>query len=382
VRHTLAALRVLVVTSVPPLPEGGAAARCALGLLRGLEIHGIEAHVLCSGDPQAIAGPLPGGLSVELVPLPVRPRWLTRWDRLVAPMGRLARAPFATRLGERAREADVVHFVEAEAAVAMDAVQAPALVQLHCLTRRDPRVWNPLRAAGRVSIELLRAELKVRRRARWLLANSQEVAQSLAAAAPNAEVVAAPLALDPSHYAPPASLAAPVAGLIGTARWPATASAVERLIDSVWPLVLERRSDARLLLAGEGMERATFPRLAERAGVEWRGPVASASAFLRELGVLLYPLTAGSGAKVKVLEALALGVPVVTTRGGAEGIVGRGGVSVETDDLGLASAAAALLGDSDARRIAGGAALATFSEHHTPASATAPVIELYERMLA
>jgi glycosyltransferase involved in cell wall biosynthesis len=342
----------------------------------------VDASVLCPGDPARLAQELPADLSVELVPLPRTTPWQGRWERLVAPFGELARDPFASRLRERSRDVDVVHFVEIEPAAAIDLVRPPALVQLHCLARRDGRVWNPIRGAGRDSIELLRAEVRVRRRARWLLANSQEVGAPLRSAAPQAEVVVAPLALDPASYRPAAELNRPMAGLIGTARWPPTGNAVERILSSVWPRVLELRPDARLVLAGDGMERAAFAHLPEPPGVEWRGSVPSAADFLRELGVLLYPLTTGSGAKVKVLEALALGLPVVTTPEGAEGIGARGGMTVETDDGRLAQAAAAVIGDEGVRRAAGEAALQTFAEHHSPGRAAAPVVELYRRMVA
>ncbi len=128
------------------------------------------------------------------------------------------------------------------------------------------------------------------------------------------------------------------------------------------------------------MERSAFHHLPEPAGVQWRGRVPSATDFLRELGVLLYPLTAGSGAKIKVLEALALGLPVVTTPEGAEGLGARGGVTVETDDARLADAVVALCEDAQARLAAGEAAHETFVRHHSPAPAAEPVVELYERM--
>jgi glycosyltransferase involved in cell wall biosynthesis len=305
-----------------------------------------------------------------------------RWNRLVKPLRTLAGGPFAERLRKRARDADVVHFFELEAAVAIDVVDRPAVAQLDCLTRRDPRSWNPLRAQGRRSIELLRGELDVRRRARWLLVSSEEIRGQLAAAAPHAEVVAVPLALDPSHYTPGATLDSTVAGLIGMARWPPTANAVERLLTRVWPLVLERRPEARLLLAGDGMEHSAFSHLPDLPGVEWRGRVPSAAEFLRELGVLLYPLGAGSGLKVKVLEALALGIPVVTTPDGAEGLGARDGVAVESEDGSIALATVALLEDLSIRRAAGVEAHVTFMSHHTPPIAAAAVVEVYRRMLS
>ena len=200
--------------------------------------------------------------------------------------------------------------------------------------------------------------------------------------APHAHVAVAPLPLDPAVYTPRAPLDAPVAGLIGTAVWPPTANAVERLLTSVWPRVLERRPDARLLLAGFGMEREAFAHLPDLPGVEWRGTVPSATDFLRELGVLLYPLGRGSGAKIKVLEALALGVPVVTTPDGAEGIGGPAASSSTSTTArsptrpSLCSPTPPLARPPAPRRYD------TFTDHHAPLPATVPLLELYEQMAA
>lgn len=325
---------------------------------------------------------VPADLPVETFKVEVPSVWQARRDRLLYPNGLLRRGRFAARLTELAREVDLVHFVEAQAAVAMGLVDRPTLAQIHFLTRRDREIRWSWRRDTRIAIELLRAERRVCKQARWLLANSAEVASGLAAAAPHAQVAVAPLALDPAFYAPRASVENPVVGLIGTARWPPTRHAVERLLSDVWPLVRERRPEATLLLAGQGMERDAFAHLPEWPGVQWRGRVASATDFLREVGTVLYPLTEGSGVKVKVLEALALGIPVVTTPAGAEGLGALGGVAVERDDRSLAAATLKLLEDAQTRRDTAEAAHKTFLDHHTPLPAARPVVELYERMLA
>jgi glycosyltransferase involved in cell wall biosynthesis len=381
--NTLAALRVLVVLPFAPLAEGGASSRCAVGMLRGLAARGVEVQALAADLRHDFsAGEPPGDLPVETVRLTHPGRARTRWLRFTRPYGLLGTTPFAPLVRERARAYDLVHFVELGSATLAPLVDRPALTQVHCLTRRDRDIRPLWTADGRTAHELLRAERRVFGQSRWLLVNSREVAEPLARQAPHAHVAVAPLALDPASYAPRALLDAPVAGLIGTAAWPPTANAVERLLRHVWPLVLERRPHARLLLAGYGMERAAFPHLPDLPGVEWRGTVASATDFLRELGVLLYPLGRGSGAKIKVLEALALGVPVVTTPDGAEGIGGRDGIVVETGDRALAVATVELLDDATARAAAGAAAHETFSRHHAPLPASVPVLELYERMTA
>ena len=98
--------------------------------------------------------------------------------------------------------------------------------------------------------------------------------------------------------------------------------------------------------------------------------------------MLLYPIERGSGMKVKVLEAIASGVPVVTTRFGAEGVEGGDGVVIKRTDAELAAAAVSLLRDDVERRERGGAARAAFLERHAPEVATAPLVDLYHRMVA
>lgn len=364
----------------PPLLEGGAAVRCAYALLEGLAAAGVQCTVVCPQEGEPVSAP--PGVALELVSIPQQTPAGVRLERLFRPRSRLGSGPFAESVRSMSRDADVVHFVEAPASIGAGLVDRPVLAQLDCLTRLDPRTWNPLRAKGRDSIELLRAERRVVRDAPWLLVNSRELAQAARAMRARVEVSVAPLALHPSHYVPRATVQAPVAGMIGWASWPPTAAAVERLLGSVWPKVLSKRPDAQLLLAGVGMEPSTFPHLPRLDGVQWRGFVPSATGFLRELGVMLYPLTRGSGTKVKVLEALALGIPVVTTPRGREGILHDGGLLTSTDDEQLARHTVELLEDPAARASAGERAHDSFMLGHTPEVAGRTVLEVYERMLA
>jgi glycosyltransferase involved in cell wall biosynthesis len=242
----------------------------------------------------------------------------------------------------------------------------------------DRPLGKPWRKEFRYVAEHAAAERLAARRHRYLIASSPVVAESLRRLAVRAEVVVAPLALDPRYYPPTARSGEPLAGLIGTATWAPTEGAARRLLDRVWPLVSRRVADARLLLAGRGT--AALGGAQAYAGVEILGEVDSAPAFLQRLGLLLYPVPRGSGMKVKVLEAMACGVPVVTTRAGAEGIVSSAGVLVAETDAELADHAVRLLQDPGERRERGAAARNTFLTHYAPVPATAPLVDLYERM--
>jgi glycosyltransferase involved in cell wall biosynthesis len=372
-------VKVLVVLTQPPAAEGGAPGRCALGLLRGLIAHGVEVRALAARQHFAMPGDVPADLLVEVVDVPPEPPgWRARWQRLRRPRGELARGEFGRRVREAAGAADIVHLEETETAWCDQGVATPSLVHVHYLVRRDRKLGPPWQREGRHVLELEFAERAAVRRHRRLVASSPLVADALRVRAPDADVVLAPLSLDASLYTPAYLDDPPVAGLIGTGAWPPTRSAVERLLKSVWPRVRRLAPDSRLLVAGRSMGFLKGRDLG--AGVEFLGEVESSREFLRGLSALLFPLERGSGMKVKTLEAMASGVPVVTTPTGAEGIEPNEGVVVAEADEDFAVSAAGLLTDAGERRQRGAAARSTFERRYSPEPATEPLLELYARM--
>jgi glycosyltransferase involved in cell wall biosynthesis len=110
--------------------------------------------------------------------------------------------------------------------------------------------------------------------------------------------------------------------------------------------------EARLRVVGRGA--AAIEHLVRAAGpnVELHPDVPDTRPHFRSLHALLYaPDHIATGAKVKVLEALLLGTPVVTNSSGAEGLAtpdGEGLAIAETDEA-LIHHALAILRDPDLR---------------------------------
>jgi glycosyltransferase involved in cell wall biosynthesis len=362
----------------PPYLEGGAAGRCNAGLLMGLHAdERVELSSISARLPRALGGALPPGVHVEIVPVPEEGR-VEAWSELLRrPLGRLGRGEFGDRVRELAADVDVLHLDQAQTAWCNLGTDVPAVVHLHYLVRLDqPRIpGNVRRAVWRSRVAA--GQRQAARRHRFLVANSTTVASEIRREIPNVDVTVVPLVLDPAHYQPSLDGGEPVVGFIGSGGWPMTAAAAHRLVDRIWPLVRREIPEARLRVAGRRMDT-----LGLRAGdgVDIQGEVPSGSDFMREVSVLLFAPVGGSGTKVKVLEALASGLPVVTNATGAEGIARNDGVVVVEDNETLARAAVSILRDPGERRQRGLAGLQAFKDGHTPRVAAEMLFELYSRM--
>jgi GT2 family glycosyltransferase/glycosyltransferase involved in cell wall biosynthesis len=111
---------------------------------------------------------------------------------------------------------------------------------------------------------------------------------------------------------------------LGSFRHAPNAEAIQWFLRRVFPLVIERRPQTKLILVGsDPPPRYSLP--AQGGSIELRGFVEDITAPLRECAVFLCPILSGSGVRVKLLEAFASGIPTVSTRLGAEGLARRDG---------------------------------------------------------
>ena len=102
---------------------------------------------------------------------------------------------------------------------------------------------------------------------------------------------------------------------IGAMDWMPNIEGVQWFLDEVWN---KNKFSIKLHLAGKSLDKNTL--LNSTKNVELHGEVDSAMNFMETYGVMIVPLLSGGGIRIKILEAMAKGIPVIATSTALEGI--------------------------------------------------------------
>ncbi|HEU4386536.1 MAG TPA: glycosyltransferase family 4 protein [Blastocatellia bacterium] len=151
--------------------------------------------------------------------------------------------------------------------------------------------------------------------------------QLLAASESAARIFVVENGVDVAHYSSSTLVAAGPAAppvrsrivFVGTMDYHANIDAVVPFARHIWPQLRRRHPDIQFTIIG----RNPVPevrQLASLPGVEVTGTVEEVSPYYRQALAAVVPLRVGGGSRLKILEALAAGVPVVSTPLGAEGL--------------------------------------------------------------
>lgn len=362
--------RIALILNELPLPTMSAAAKSYHAILREMSRRGSNVDVLASAiespaSRNALKAAYPDFHDrIRLFPPGHRLRWLGRLRNAVRPMSFQTGGALKAELRRiaRARSYDIVHFEIQWTARAMPAAfsDVPTLLGCHYFLRTDFAASAPASTVSdRISRRrLITAENAIVRQFAHVRVLSKEMAETLALIDPRATAHIVPLAIDPADYAfeePPQKLPAdPIVTMIGSMFWPPSLAAADRLVKRLWPRIRNLHPTARLRIVGRDARRH-FERFDGHDRIDVFENVPDILPFFREASVLLYAPPAGSGTKVKIQEAMLMGLPVVTNRSGAEGIAPRHGIEAmlgETDDE-LVAATGTLLTDAlQGRRIA------------------------------
>lgn len=150
--------------------------------------------------------------------------------------------------------------------------------------------------------------------------------QMLLRASPTSSIVVIPNGVDCDHFSPSPTIARDPRVLVftGNFSYAPNIDAAQLLAHHILPRVRERFPDARLILAGADPVPSVRALAAESVTVTGRVP--DLRPYLAQAGVFVSPLRIGAGIKNKLLEAMAMGAPIVATPISFDGIAAVDGI--------------------------------------------------------
>ncbi len=359
-------LSVLCVLPCVPIPAETGGTQRTLALVKALD-QAFSVTVLAllteGCNPAAFREELSGRLRVVdptsglLWKLAAEPRSLVlgtplRYARYVSPPVRVALADLL-----RQQKFDIVHFdhphmgqllpmvrrAQPEARVVLDEHNVEAhLLQSYAALLKWPQALLLRRQAARV----MALERRLVRQVDATLACSDENAADLRRlGARLVAVIPNGVTMGPRARGPWKDRNRLV--FIGSLDWPPNVDAAMRLATRIWPRVRDGIPGSHLAVVG----RRPPPRLRECASerVLVTGRVDSVAPYLRSARATAVPLRAGSGTRIKIIEAWAAGVPVIANRLAAEGLAYSNGqnVLIADTDEDFADAIARVWHDAD-----------------------------------
>jgi len=251
---------------------------------------------------------------------------------------------------------------------------------------RQPRRWVAALYSFIQWKKLSRYEAMICRLADQVVAVSEADKAALQRLVPGLDVTVVPNAVDVAYYTsndiqpsplPPRSLI-----FTGKMDFRPNVDAVLWFCQEVLPLVRRKLPDARFYIVGQSPHRRVL-RLADDPAVTVTGYVDDVRSYIAGACVYVVPLRMGGGTRLKVLEAMAMGKPIVSTSLGCEGFEGlESGKELSLADTpeDFARRVMELLGDA-ARREKLGQAARRFVEQRYDWRLIVPRLEqIYEKL--
>jgi glycosyltransferase involved in cell wall biosynthesis len=159
---------------------------------------------------------------------------------------------------------------------------------------------------------------------------SAQDAEVVASVAPCANLEIIPNGVDPAFFDIPRQPRPYRIVSVGSLDWLPNVEGLIWFLDEVWPRVAAARPQATVHIVGRNPQRSIVKRVSRR--VTLAGSVLDIREHVTDASAFVVPLHAGGGTRLRVLEAMAMRIPIVSTRVGIEGIECKHGQHVLTAD--------------------------------------------------
>jgi len=107
---------------------------------------------------------------------------------------------------------------------------------------------------------------------------------------------------------------------MGSLDWIPNQDALWWFIQYVWKKISIEQPSLQLFIAGRNCPRTFRKKIVGVPGVKFMGEVESAPSFMLSHGIFVLPLFAGSGLRIRIIEAMSLGIPIIASSLAVKGI--------------------------------------------------------------
>jgi polysaccharide biosynthesis protein PslH len=190
-----------------------------------------------------------------------------------------------------------------------------------------------------------------------------------------------------THYFQPTSNSTaktpPILAFLGSMDWMPNVEGLLWFVAKVYPLVKAAHPSVRLRVVGRRPGHEILNLAVADSSIEVTGTVEDVRPCLLDARALVVPLLAGGGTRIKILEAMAMGLPVVSTTIGAEGLPFENGRHLLLADTPqeIANACSALLLDPTLADQVSQAARVAVVERYSWAAASRRFMDLAEKAI-
>jgi len=106
---------------------------------------------------------------------------------------------------------------------------------------------------------------------------------------------------------------------LGALEWMPNQQGLLWFIDKVWPIIVLKYPDLKFHIAGRNAPSWLVKHF-NKPNIIYHGEIEDAYSFICNSGIMIVPILSGGGMRVKIVEGMALGKPIVSTSIGAEGL--------------------------------------------------------------
>lgn len=234
--------------------------------------------------------------------------------------------------------------------------------------------------------KLERYEVDIAKQVDYTITVTDEDAAILRAFAPDEiKVGAVPIGVDGTYFYPvdrdPDSK---TLLSIGTMYWQPNVEGMMWFYERMWPLIKQEMPEVRLHIVGNRPTQQIQSLAQADPNITVTGYVDDVRLSARDCAVFIVPLLAGSGMRVKILNALAMALPIVSTRIGAEGIGVTDGkdILLANNPENFARACVKLLRDAEMRDRMGAAGRELVEKYYSWDAIGRLLLSIYTHVLA